>query len=112
MKTIKTLAKLKETAIAITHPIKVRWPQFSKDETLTVDTSELIENTYNTNNGIIAFFTDGKLHVIPYAEQFMEVLVENGFTRRGMYVPFSNWDYPVAFESKWNDLKRIAKECA
>ena len=112
MKTIKTLTELKETAIAITHPIKVRWPQFSKDETLTVDTSELVENTYNMNNGIISFFTDGKLHVIPYAKLFMDILRENGFTSRGMYVPFSNWDYPVSWESKWNDLKRIAKECA
>ncbi len=112
MKTIKTLTELKETAIAITHPIKVRWPQLNQEEILTVDASNLVESTYNTNNGIISFFTDGTLHVIPYTKQFMDILQENGFTSRGMYVPFSNWDYPVAFESKWNELKRIAKECA
>ena len=112
MKKIETLTQLKNAAIVLTHPIKVRWPQFNKEEILTIDTTDLVNNTYNTNNGTLAFFTDGALYVIPWCKMFAEILVENGFTRRGMYVPFSNWDYPVAWESKWNDLKRTAKECA
>jgi len=112
MKKFETLAQLKEAAIVITHPIKVHWPQHNKDEFLSIDKSVLIDRTYETNNGTLAFFSDDALYVIPYSKQFMDILLENGFTRRCMYVPFSNWDYPVAWESKWNDLKRIAKECA
>lgn len=112
MKKFETLAQLKEAAIILTHPIKVKWPQFGKEEILTIDTSNLVDRTYAMNNGTLAFFSDGALYVIPYSKQFMDILLENGFTQRGMYVPFSNWDYPVAWESKWNELKRIAKECA
>lgn len=112
MKKIETLTELKNAAIVLTHPIKVKWPQFNKEEILTIDTTNLVDKTYETNNGTVAFFTDGALYVIPFSNKFMDILRENGFTRKGMYVPFSNWDYPVAWESEWNDLKRIAKECA
>ena len=112
MKTIKTLAELKETAMALTQPTKVRWPQYNQVETLIINTSELVENTYYTNNSVIAFLTDDTFYVIPYAKQFIDILLENGFTSHAMRVPFSNWDYPIDYESKWNDLKRLAKECA
>ena len=112
MKKFETLAQIKEAAITITHPIKVHWPLHNKDEIISIDHSQLVDKTYETNNGTVAFVSDGALYVIPWMKQVMDILRENGFTNRGMYVPFSNGEYPVAWQSKWNDLKRIAKECA
>ena len=111
-KEIKNLETLKENAITITHPIKVRFPQFNKEEILSIDCSTLVNNTYETNNGTVAFVSDGTLYVIPYMKQVMDILLENGFTCKNRYVPFSKCDYPVAWESKWNELKRLAKACA
>ena len=111
MKNFETLKDIKKMAITITNAVQVRYPQFNKTEVLTIDFSKLVDRTYNVNNGTIAFVSDGKLYVIPYMKPVMDILLENNFIQNYMYVPFSNWDYPVLQSIRWNDLKRTAKEC-
>ena len=110
MKMPQNFDQLKEMAIAIKHPISIRWPQYKSTDVLTIKFDSLIDKTYSMNNNVVAFACDGILYVIPYIKQVMDILLSNNFTRHSMYVPFSNWDYPIACESKWNDLKRLAKE--
>lgn len=112
MKEIKitTLAELKDIAIAITHPTKVCWPQFSKNETILPVSDYSFEKCYDSNNSTIAFVSDYILYVIPSMRIVRNILVENGFTRKSMYVPFSNWDYPVEQQVRWETLRQFAHE--
>lgn len=110
MKNFETLEQIKEAAICINHPIKVRYPQWNKEEFVSIDKSTLADKTYETNNSTVAFVCDDSLYVIPYMKPVMDILVRNGFTQRCMYVPFSNGDYPINWQSKWNDLKGVARE--
>lgn len=111
MKNVTTLAELKGKAIAIKHPVKVCWPQHGGKEELLVPKLDMsLEKGYESNNGTIAFVSDQMLYVIPYMRKVMQILDESGFTRKSMYVPFSNWDYPVAEKFAWEALKRTAEE--
>ncbi|MDD2627845.1 MAG: hypothetical protein PHR25_05305 [Clostridia bacterium] len=105
---MKTINELRETAVKVTSNMEIFWPQSNKTERYTP--SHLIEGTYYTNNGIIAFVSNNNLYVTPYCADSMKIILDNAFVKEHMYVPFSNWDYPVAEKSKWQNLLHSAKE--
>ena len=104
---IRTLAELKENAIIVTDGMETYFPQFSKKETLKLsglnpDSHKL---AYAYNNGVVAFVdNEGNLYVIPDIKGTQKVLSENGYSKEYFYVPFSNWDYPVAAKEVWEWL--------
>ncbi len=104
---MKNINELRELAVKVTSNMEIFWPQANKTERYTP--SLLKEGTYNTNNGVIAFVSNNNLYVIPYSSDSMKVLLDNAFIQEHMYVPFSNWDYPVAEKSKWSNLLSSAK---
>lgn len=42
--------------------------------------------------------------MIPDLKGTQKTLSENGYAKTYFYVPFSNWDYPVVYKEKWENL--------
>lgn len=64
---------------------------------------------YNTNRDTIVFY-DGKaqrrtISVFPYVEEAVRVLEDEKFVLwDSLWVPFSNYDYPLAEEEQWKSI--------
>lgn len=113
MKTINTLEELKKVAFAITKPTLVRWDQHNAEETLKPMVSQTLaslENCYDSNNSVITFVSESVQYVIPYTRVVAQILRNAGFINKSIYVPFSNWDYPVYEKERWVALWQSAKE--
>lgn len=101
-----TLAELKLRAVKIEDQMDVYWPQFSRHEKVDLATlnPEAHKGHYAYNNSVVAFVDEeGDLYAIPDIGA-QKILAAEGYTREYFYVPFSNWDYPVAYEDKWKEL--------
>lgn len=112
IQTAWSVEHVKKVAIAINRPLTRYWPQFNRSETLHPISTEdgyKMEESFYMNNGVIAFVSDGVLYVIPYMHKVMGLLYDCGFTRRSLYVPFSNWDYPVELKAQWDALNEVAQ---
>ena len=82
---------------------KVRFPQFNKDEVLNLKVEN--DKVYNVNNSVIVYIEDGKIYSLPYTIEAIRELQNNGFTNNGnLYVPFSNWDYPLHDTKTWENV--------
>lgn len=101
-------------AIKVDKPIKVYWPQHEKKGIFDPSYAKKLslQHCYATNNGVIAYIDEGAVYVLPYSRIAMRELQENGFSEKGFYVPFSNWDYPVEKKNEWEKLKEEAKVLA
>ncbi len=108
---MKTLRELMENAVILQNgkSYEVCWPQFEKMDSYTPTITMKDEKTFWSNNGIIAFVYDNNLFVIPSYEHAFEILLEEGFTEKCMYVPFSNSNYPRNKKVYWEQLKELAK---
>lgn len=109
LKSIKTLEELMNEAIKIKNKEKVIvfWPQFNKHQEQAYTLADdyfISERTYNTNNGVIAFYMQNALYVIPYFNEITKILEEEGFEQSDMFVPFSNREYPIEYKEKWEAL--------
>lgn len=105
MKSINTMAELKEKALVVIDGMETFFPQFSARETLTISKIQTNKLTYAYNNSVVAFVDEeGTFYVIPDFKGTQKVLLENGYAKAYFYVPFSNWDYPVAHKEKWEKL--------
>ena len=99
------MKNLKERALVVTDGMETFFPQFSSKETLKVSGLSVKPLTYSYNNSVIAFVDEeGIMRVIPDLKGTQKLLVENGYIREYFYVPFSNWDYPVAYKEQWEAL--------
>lgn len=112
LKNVKTLKDLKAEAIKIKDKERriIFWPQFGqhKVETYPLTNDYCIhEHTYNTNNAVIAFYEQEVLYVIPFFPEGITILQNEGFKKCGMFVPFSNHEYPVVEQVHW---KRMVEE--
>ncbi len=110
MKTTLAVEELKKRSFVIDHPMMIYWPQRHEQVIFKSEYDLDCENGYDTNNGTVAFCTDGTLYVCPYVMGTMKALLEGGFSRKSMYVPFSNGDYPVKGKEYWEQLKKEADE--
>jgi len=96
--------ELKQIAFAIKEPIRIFWPETSQIEVFTPKVNGL-DKSYGINNCVISFVSDGIFYVLPYAEQAIDILKNNGFLRVSMYIPFAHSDYPLAKKQQWENLK-------
>ena len=105
MKSINTMAELKAKALVVTDGMETFFPQFNARETLTISRIQSNKLTYAYNNSVVAFVDEeGTFYVIPDLKGIQKVLSENGYVKAYFYVPFSNWDYPVVYKEKWENL--------
>lgn len=105
MKSINTMAELKAKALVVTDGMETFFPQFNARETLTISGIQSNKLTYAYNNSVVAFVDEeGTFYVIPDLKGTQKLLSENGYAKAYFYVPFSNWDYPVAYKEKWENL--------
>ena len=105
MKRINTMAELKAKALIVNDGMETFFPQFNVQSTLTISELHFTKRTYAYNNSVVAFVDEaGIFYVIPDFKGTQSVLLENGYAKNYFYVPFSNWDYPVAFKEKWEKL--------
>lgn len=111
MKEITSMKELKQAAIAINRNFRVYQPQLNKEEVLQpLDKSSLekLEKGYRSKKGMIAFVSENVQYVIPYMRKVIEILVQNGFEKKKMKVPFSNCDYPIEAKDHWEELIKMA----
>lgn len=100
------ICEIKERAVKVEEQMEVYWPQFSSHEVIDLRALKPEEKKmqYSYNNSVIAFVDEnGDMYVIPDIG-VQKTLVSAGYSRKFFYVPFSSWDYPVAYEEKWNNL--------
>lgn len=115
LKNVRTIEELKNSAIAVKsrEKVVVFWPQFNKcqEQAYTLEREYFVsERTYNTNNGIIAFYEQGALYVVPYFRKAISVIETAGFEHSDMFVPFSNHEYPIKYKEEWNAMLVEARE--
>jgi len=105
MTRIINLGHLKDLALRVQEGMETYFPQFSCSEKLKVSQIAKETKTYAYNNSVVAFVDEkGGMYVIPDIKGTQKLLMENGYKKSYFYVPFSNWDYPVAYEEKWKKL--------
>jgi len=105
MKSINTMTELKAKALVVTDGMETFFPQFNAREPLTISEVQTDKLTYAYNNSVVAFVDEeGTFYVIPDLKGTQKVLSENGFAKTYFFVPFSNWDYPVEYKEKWQNL--------
>ena len=105
-----TLEFLKEKAVIVEDGMQTHFPQFGTTETLQISKLTLEPKTYAYNNGTIAFVDENKtFRVIPNFKDTQKVLIQNGYRKDHFYVPFSNWDYPIAHKEYWESLKELQR---
>lgn len=98
---------LKRKAILVHDGMETYFPQFSTREELHISELHPQSLTYAYNNSVIAFVDEhNDFYVIPALKDAQKILVNNGYTKNYFYVPFSNWDYPVARKEDWENLWR------
>ena len=102
-----------EDSLQVYNGMIVVWQQYKKEERIYLDDVATLNGSYASNNGTLAFVTDGKFYVTPSTRRAYTAL--SGFSQKHFYVPFSNGDYPKSELNRWNQLramrKREAKEC-
>jgi len=102
MKESCTLTEIMEMALSTAKPIKVKYPSGRLelfDPRINVE-----DGCYGINKNVISFVKNHTLFIIPYFRSVIKTLVDNGFVKKIIYVPFSNGDYPVDFQEKWDNL--------
>lgn len=105
MKSIKTMAELKAKALVVTDGMEIVFPHFCACENLNISGIQTDKLTYAYNNSVVAFVDEeGTFYAIPDFKGTQKVLSENGYAKSYFYVPFSNWDYPLAYKEKWENL--------
>ena len=109
---INTIEDLMKISFKITYdsPTMVHWPQKGKIRKLEMHFIPSLARKYDVNNGIMVFRTNEAAYVVPYHWKFEQILYERGFFRKGMYVPFSNWDYPENKKEEWDNLVESVKK--
>lgn len=68
------------------------------------------DGCYSFNNSTIAFFYKHNLYVAPYTRALDSALSYANFKQESFYVPFSNWDYPKAYQFRWFMLRNAARQ--
>lgn len=105
-----TLESLEDKAIIVEDGMQIHFPHFGKTETLQISNLPIEPMTYAYNNGVIAFVDENKtFRVIPNFRDTQKVLIQNGYRKDHFYVPFSNWNYPVAYKEHWESLRELQK---
>ena len=119
------LATLKDQSIRLYPGLTVCWPQYGdKIEALPAfhvqDANDLaygystVHRYWAMNNGVVCFMDDAnpsretEAYVTPCVPGVLRCLQEAGYQERRFYVPFSNWDYPVAERGRWEILRAQA----
>lgn len=105
-----SMDSLKEGAVRVYNGMIAVYPQFNKEEVLSV--SELVpkfNGCYAMNNSTVCFVSDNEVFVTPYTRITMNSLHAANFCEKHFYVPFSNWDYPKDEQAKWNQLREEAR---
>lgn len=101
------LREIKERAIQVKDGMEVFWPQLTKSGQINLKKLHPEKNRgkYAYNNSVIAFVDEeDSLYVIPSLAGVRQGLEAAGYVCDYFYVPFSNWDYPVQEQKKWEDL--------
>ena len=103
---IENMATLKKKAIEVTPGMETYFPQFGVGEMLRVtELASDLQMRFAYNNSVVAFVDEeGTFYVIPDLKGTQRTLEEAGYEKAYFYVPFSNWDYPVAKEKEWKAL--------
>lgn len=105
MKKFENINEVKREAIECRNGMLVSWPIYSKFEHLNLSyIKPELDKNFDMNNGTVAFVDNGALYVIPSMGNLISVLNEAGFEKSGMYVPFSNGNFPVQYKDKWKHL--------
>lgn len=102
MKELNTLTKIKKVAISTAKPIKVK--SHSGRLELFVPRINVADRCFGINKDVISFVHNQTLYIIPYFRSIIKTLLDNGFVKKDIYVPFSNGDYPLDHQKKWNNL--------
>ena len=115
LKNVRNLEELKAVAIKVRNKEKiiVFWPQFNKhqEQAYSLTDDYFISNrTYNTNNGVIAFYEQNTLYVMPYFCEAVSILEAEEFQHSDMFVPFSNREYPIEHKEYWEMMSEESKE--
>ena len=106
------MKNLKENSICINGTIIACWPQYGeKDEPVDMtDIGSKFNGCYATNNSTICYVHNHQIFVTPYTREAMRTIEDAGLVRKSFYVPFSNWDYPKYEKTKWERLRKAARE--
>lgn len=102
MKKYANVEEIRKDAIEVKDGMVVYWPQEGKNEPLALGEIPFkFEHKFDMNNGILSFALEGTVYVIPEMWGAYATLQSEGFRKSYFYVPFSNGDYPLAYEAQW-----------
>ena len=120
VKDVRTLEDLLSVALRLEYnePTRSYWPSLKRERKFEPHHHKGLDYTYNVNRGVVIVRMPEAIFVAPLPwldddedEPKIEKWIDLGSLRRvKLFVPFSNGDYPVEYESFWNNLQEQAWE--
>ncbi|MBR3324990.1 MAG: hypothetical protein IKG14_02960 [Clostridia bacterium] len=93
----KTLQDVLDHSFRIPYftPIKMFWPQYSREYELELNNAFALIRCYYVQNNVIIVRSSEAAYVMPFEERVEDILLQRGFFIKSMYVPFAKGDYPI-----------------
>ena len=98
-------------ALRITEGMIAVFPYGDKCQIRVQENLPKFNGSFGANNSTVVFFWENEMYVMPYIRKAFDVISKN-LKRDYIYVPFSNGDYPEAYQEKWKQLRLKAKKYA
>ena len=112
VKDVRTLEDLLSVALRLEYnePTRVYWPSLRRERVFEAHYHKELDYSYNVNRFILIVRMPEAIYVVPWLEEFAKIIKFNSLKRIKLFVPFSNGDYPIEYESFWNKLQTQAWE--
>lgn len=122
LRDVRTLEELLTVALRLEYnqPTQAYWPSLGRERKFEPHHHKGLDYTYNINRGVVIVRMPEAIFVAPLPwldededetnkkiQQWIDI---SSLRRVKLFVPFSNEDYPIEYESFWNNLQEQAWE--
>ena len=106
---IKIIQDILKNAFRIPYnvPLKIYFPTQSRKDEIVISNSTALQRCYYVQNDIVVIHTVDAVYSIPFTTNIERILLERGFLKKSMYVPFANKEYPL---ERRKEFERVFRE--
>lgn len=94
---IKTMQDVLGSSFRIPYnvPMAINEPQRSRMDSVFIPYAPALVRSYYKERKVIMIRLADAAYLIPYTRDIEDIIKENGFTMKRMYVPFTHGEYPI-----------------
>ncbi len=83
---------------------QVFWPSLKRTRNYQVHHYATMDYTYNINRYVLIIRMPDYVYITPIVCGWESILETSNLRKERLFVPFSNGDYPIEYESFWSKL--------